>query len=70
MAKRPDRIEIFSRFHGDAGCTWVRWYWRLRSNNGKIRAIGGEPFVSKSSAKRAAVGCFPKIKTITDVGSR
>jgi len=67
MAKRPDHIEIFSGHVGNLPIPGTRWYWRLRSSNGRIRAIGGEPFVTKSNAKRAAVGCFPKVKTILEV---
>lgn len=67
MVRRPDHIEIFPRYHGELDIPRLRWYWRLRSSNGRIRAIGGENFVSKSNAKRAAMGCFPKIKSVVEV---
>ena len=38
----------FEIFHGADG-----WYWRCKAANGKITAIGGEPFATSSSARRA-----------------
>lgn len=32
----------------------AQWYWRYRARNGKISATGGEGYVTKSNAKRAA----------------
>jgi uncharacterized protein YegP (UPF0339 family) len=31
-----------------------QWYWRYQAGNHRISAAGGEGFVSKSNAKRAA----------------
>lgn len=31
-----------------------KWRWRLRARNGRIRAVSGESFASKSNAVRAA----------------
>lgn len=40
------RFEVFPDKNG-------KFRWRCRAGNGKITANGGEPFASKSNAKRA-----------------
>ena len=34
------------------------WYWRLVAKNGRIVAIGGEPFARPSTARKAFVSLF------------
>ena len=49
MTQRKPRVtfEVFSR----GGIVRPRrYYWRARTRNGKIVAIGGEPFVSRANA--------------------
>lgn len=41
------KFQVFHRVDVDA------WYWRYRSRNGKIMAIGGEPFRSPDTAKKS-----------------
>lgn len=37
------------------------WYWRMRAANGRIVAIGAEPFASKGNAKRSFLGLVNQI---------
>lgn len=47
------RVEVFKRKRG--------WYWRVRSRNGKIIAIGGEPFTRVDNARRAYINAAKKM---------
>ena len=38
------------------------WYWRLRAQNGKILADGGQGYSSKSNAFRGAMGACRALK--------
>lgn len=58
--KRSARFEIFRgtcRVRANRGKWEDRpsafFYWRLRAANGRILAVGAEPFCSLKSAKRA-----------------
>lgn len=44
------------------------WYWRLRAKNGRIVAIGGEPFKHQSNCYRACKALINGIlNAFTDV---
>ena len=49
MSKQPYRVSVFQ-----GRGTHPLWYWRVKSRNGRIVATGGEGYVRRSGAMRAA----------------
>ena len=55
MGKARKRFEVFpSEIEFGIDRIAIEWFWRLKSANSKIHAIGGEGFSSRNSAINAA----------------
>ncbi|HVV67023.1 MAG TPA: YegP family protein [Candidatus Saccharimonadales bacterium] len=42
-----------------------QWYWHLKDGNGRIIAIGGQPFNSKEIVERAIANVFGTVPLVT-----